>query len=176
MRSWGGVKRAGRPSACDRALSADLPLELKDSVEQRLRRRRAARNIDVDRNDAVAAANYRIAIVIVAATIGAAAHGDDVARLAHLVVNPSKRRSHLVAERAGNDHHIRLARARARSDAKPFKVIARHVHVDHLDRAAGKAEGHPPQRPGPGPGEQVLALRDEEALAVEFVTHLLEEL
>src|SRR5687768_3687666 len=97
-------------SALYRSDAADLPLQLHDAVEQGLGRRRAARNVDVDRNDAVAAAHHRIGIMIIAAAIGAAAHRDDVARLRHLVVDPPQRRRHLVAERSGDDHHVRLAR------------------------------------------------------------------
>src|SRR6056297_3586900 len=50
----------------DGAGAADLPLKLEDAIEQRLRRRRAARHVDVDRHDAVTAPDHRIGIVIVA--------------------------------------------------------------------------------------------------------------
>src|SRR5450432_931584 len=76
-----------KPSAFDRAGAADLLLQQQHAVEQRLRRRRAARNIDVDRHDAVAAAHHRIGIVVVAAAIAAGAHRDHVTRLGHLVVD-----------------------------------------------------------------------------------------
>src|SRR5690348_11532293 len=46
------------------AFAADLPLQLQNSVDQRLGGRRASRDIDVDRHDAVASADHRIAIVI----------------------------------------------------------------------------------------------------------------
>ena len=61
-------------SAENRPCAADLLLQLQDAVEQRLGGRRAARHIDVDRHDAVAAAHHRIGIVVIAAAIGAAAH------------------------------------------------------------------------------------------------------
>src|SRR3546814_12754478 len=64
------------------------------------------------------------------------------------------RRRQLVAERARDDHHVRLARARARRGTEALQVVARHVGVHHLDRAAGEAEGHPPQRAGARPVEQ----------------------
>src|SRR3546814_18631924 len=41
-----------------------FPLQRHDSVKQRLGGRRAARHIDVNRNDPVAAAHHRIAVVI----------------------------------------------------------------------------------------------------------------
>ena len=39
--------------------------------------------------------------------------------------------------------------------------------MDHLNRAAGQTEGHPPQGTGAGPGEEVLGGRDHEALLVQ---------
>src|SRR3546814_8540105 len=75
----------------------------------------------------VAAAHHRIAGVIIAAAIGAASHRDDVARLRHQVVDAAQRRGHLVAQRARDDHHVRLARTRARRSAETLQVIARHV-------------------------------------------------
>ena len=75
----------------------DLLLQLQDAVEQRLGRRRAARHVDVDRHDAVAAAHHRVGIVVVAAAVGAGAHRDHPARLGHLVVDLAQRRRHLVA-------------------------------------------------------------------------------
>jgi len=42
----------------------------------------------------------------------------DVARLRHLVVDLAQRRGHLVAQRAGDDHHVGLARRGARGKPK----------------------------------------------------------
>src|SRR5258705_3164699 len=75
------------PSPLDRADAADLLLQQQHAVEQRLRGRRAARHVDVDLDDAVAAAPERVRTMIVAAAIGAGAHRNDVARLRHLVVD-----------------------------------------------------------------------------------------
>src|SRR5688500_2436345 len=72
--SCGAMRGAGlaMSSTLYRADAADLPLQLHDAVEQGLGGRRAARDIDVDRNDAVAAAHHRIGIMIIAAAVGAA--------------------------------------------------------------------------------------------------------
>src|SRR5688572_1966397 len=69
--SCGAMRGAGLAMASTlyRADAADLPLQLHDSVEQGLRRRRAARHVDVDRDDAVAAAHHRIAVMIIAAAV-----------------------------------------------------------------------------------------------------------
>src|SRR5437764_1251748 len=94
----------------DRSGAADLLLQQQYAVKQRLGGRRTARHVDIDRHDAVATAHHRIGIVVVAAPVGAGAHGDDVARLRHLVVDLAQRRRHLVGQRAGDDHHVGLAR------------------------------------------------------------------
>src|SRR5476651_1907058 len=76
-----------KPLAFDGSGAPDLLLQQHHAVKQRFRRRRAARHVDVDWYDAVAAAQHRIRIMIVAAAIGARSHRDDVARLRHLVVD-----------------------------------------------------------------------------------------
>src|ERR1051326_926623 len=71
-------------SALDRAGAADLLLQQHHAIEQRLGRGRTAGHVNVDRHDTVASTHDRIGIVIVAAAIGAGAHGDHVARLLSL--------------------------------------------------------------------------------------------
>src|SRR5579871_328664 len=51
------------PLPLDRSDPADLLLQQHHPIEQRLGGRRAARNVDVDRHDSVAAAHHRIGIV-----------------------------------------------------------------------------------------------------------------
>ena len=144
-------------------VAPDLALQLDDAVEQRLGRRRAAGHVDVHRHDAVAAAHHRVGIVIVAAAVRARAHRDDPARLGHLVVDLAQRRRHLVDQRAGDDHDVRLARARAEHDAEPVEVVAGRAGVHHLDRAARETERHRPRRPGARPIDELVDRRDFEA-------------
>ena len=73
----------------------DLLLELQDAVHERLGRGRAAGHVDVDGDDAVAAAHRRVGVVVVAAAVGAAAHGDHPAGLGHLVVHFAEGGGHL---------------------------------------------------------------------------------
>src|SRR5690606_23358731 len=82
----------------DGPFAADLPLQLHHAVKQRLRGRRAAGNVDVDRDDAVAPAHHRVAVVVVAAAVGARAHADHVLGVRHLVVDLAQCRGHLVAQ------------------------------------------------------------------------------
>src|SRR5262245_19928006 len=112
------------PSALDGAGTADLLLQQEDAVEQRLGRWRAAGHVDIDRHDAIASAHDRIGVVVIAPAVGARTHGDDVARLRHLVVDLAQRRRHLVGQRPGHDHHVRLARRPSRSEAEPLRVVA----------------------------------------------------
>src|SRR3546814_4298575 len=72
------TRRSSDLSAFDRPDAADFPLQLHHAIEQGLGGRRAAGNIDVDRHDAVAAAHHRIAVMIIAAAIGAAAHRNHI--------------------------------------------------------------------------------------------------
>src|SRR5437867_7362621 len=75
--NWSSFMRSTR----DGVFAADLGLQLQDAVEQRLRRGRAAGHVDIHRHDAVAAAHHGVAVVVVAATIGAGTHAEHPARL-----------------------------------------------------------------------------------------------
>lgn len=55
-----------------------------------------SRNININRNDAIAAANDRVTVVVVATTVGTATHGDDPTGVGHLIVDLTQGRSHLV--------------------------------------------------------------------------------
>ncbi len=133
---------------CDGALAADLLLELEHPVEERLGRWRTPRDVDVDGHDAVAAAHDRVRVVVVAAAVRARPHGHDPARPGHLVVDLAQDGRHLVCERPGDDHDVRLAGRRAEDDAEAVLVVARHGHVHHLDGAAREAKGHWPEGAG----------------------------
>ena len=112
-------------------MRTDLLLELEAAVEQGLGGGGAPGDVNVDRDDPVAAAHhlekntqkfihqssdpkprnagtlwwfrehavlgrfYRVGVVVVAATVGAGAHGDDPLGLRHLVVHLAERRGHL---------------------------------------------------------------------------------
>ena len=132
------------PVSDDRASAPDLLLQQQDAVDQGLGGRRAARDVDVDRHDPVAAAHDRVAEVVVAAAVGAGAHRQHVARLGHLVVDLAERRRHLVAQGAGHDHHVRLARAGAEHQAEPVEVVARGgaCIISTAQQARPKVIGH----------------------------------
>mmetsp|Transcript_19324 Transcript_19324/g.76950 ORF Transcript_19324/g.76950 Transcript_19324/m.76950 type:complete len:263 (-) Transcript_19324:36-824(-) len=141
-----------------RAVGLDLFLELEQAVEERLGRRRAARDVDVDRDDAVDAAHDGVRVVVVSAAVGAAAHREHEARLGHLVVDLAERGRHLVGERAGDDHDVGLPRRRAEHHAEALHVVPRGRRVHHLHRAAREPERHRPQRPAPRPVHELVHL------------------
>ncbi|KAL2125767.1 hypothetical protein VTI74DRAFT_2810 [Chaetomium olivicolor] len=58
-----------------------LALQLEDAVHERLARRRAAGHVDVHRHNPVAPTHHAVAVVVVAAAVGAGAHRDDPARV-----------------------------------------------------------------------------------------------
>ena len=67
--------------------SLNLFLQLEDSIEQSFGRGGTSGDVDVDGDDAIATANHRVRIMIIAASVGAAAHGNHPAGLRHLIVH-----------------------------------------------------------------------------------------
>jgi hypothetical protein len=49
-----------------------------------------------------------------------------------------------------------LTRRRAGGEAETLGIVARHRHLHHLGRAAGKSERHAHQRAGARPGDQFI--------------------
>ena len=143
------------PHPCDLG-HPHLPLRLEDAVHEGLAGGRAAGDVDVDGDDPVTAADDAVRVVVVAAAVGAAAHGDDPAGLGHLVVNLAEGGRHLVGEGAGHDHDVRLPRGRAEDDAHAVLVVPRGREVHHLHGAAGQAEGHGPQGRLPAPVDNLV--------------------
>ena len=122
----------------------NLLLQLKDAVEQRLSRWRAPGDVNVNGNDPVDAPDDAVAVVVVPSSIGAAAHADDPFGVGHLVVALADGGGHLVADGAGDDHDVGLARGGPEDDAQAVLVVSRHGRVHHLDAAAGEGKGERP--------------------------------
>src|SRR5512135_2604081 len=158
---------------CNGVGSFDLVLQLDDAIQQRLGSRWATGNVDIHRNDAVTTTNHRIGIMVIAAAVCARAHRDHPARLSHLVVNLAQSRGHLVAQRTGHDHYIGLTRAGTEcAGTKTVQVIARQCRMHHLNRTAGEAEGHRPQRTSACVVDhRVRSCRDETLFKYAFNTH-----
>ena len=133
-----------------------LALKLEDAVHEGLAGRGAAGDVDVDGNDAVAAADDAVAVVVVAAAVGAAAHADDPAGLGHLIVDLAQGGSHLVGQGTGDDHDIGLARGGTENDTQAVLIVPRGGQVHHLEGAAGETEGHGPEGRLPSPVDNLV--------------------
>src|SRR5437868_278397 len=100
----------------------DLLVEGEDGVDQRLGPGRASWRVHVDGHDLVDALDDGVVVEHAAAT-GAHAHGDDPLGLHHLVVDLTEHRRHLLADAAGDDHEVGLARGAAEHlHAEPGQV------------------------------------------------------
>src|SRR5678816_2740674 len=110
-----GCRELATPLLLD-VLGGDLLLEPDDPLEQRLRPGRAARDVDVDRQDLVDALGDRVRVPVRAAAVGARAHRDHVLRVGHLLVEPLDRGCHLVGDGAGDDDEIGLTGAGREGD------------------------------------------------------------
>src|SRR5512144_2830019 len=100
-------------------LVLDLLLQEHDPVEDQLRPGRAARDVHVDRDDAVDALDGGVAPLVAAARARAVAHGDAPLGLRHLLPEADQRAGHLGREGAGDDEHVRLPRAGAEREHAP---------------------------------------------------------
>src|SRR5467141_104528 len=145
----------------------DLFLELEDGVEQRLRPRRAARDVNIDGNDLIAALDDSV-IVENAARRGASPHGDDPLGFWHLIIELTDDRGHFLRKAAGNDHKIGLARRGAKHfGTEARNVKARGSHGHHFDGAAGETETERPDRTLPRPVHGLVELREDDAFVFE---------
>ena len=131
-RSGGDVQREQFSRACSSSVISpsrlraelhvhDLVVQLEDRVQQHLRPRRAAGQVDVDRHDVVDALHDRV-VVEHAAGRRADAHGDDPLGLGHLVVDLPQHRRHLLADPAGDDHQVGLRAASTRVFSMPNRA------------------------------------------------------
>ena len=158
----GAAAAVARPPAEVR-LGEDHRAQLDDPVHQRLRARRAAGDVDVDRHELV---RRHDRVVVEHAHRGRArAHGDGPPRLEHLVVDAPHDRRHLDRDAARQDQQVGLAGG----GAERLAAEARHVHAraherHHLDRAAREPERAREDRVGGGPVAGLLERRREDAL------------
>jgi hypothetical protein len=125
----------------------DLLLQLQHTVQQRLRRWRAAGHININGNNTITASHHRIRVVVVAAAVGAATHRDYPPGFGHLVVHFAERGRHLVGQRAGNNDTVGLPRGGSEDDTITIHVVTWSGDVHHLYGATGQTEG---QRPDGG--------------------------
>lgn len=85
---------------------AHLALQLKYAVHQRFSSRGTSGDVNIDRDNAVAAPNDAVAVVVVTATICTGTHADNPARLRHLIVDLAQSWGHLVSQCARYNHDV----------------------------------------------------------------------
>lgn len=66
---------------------------------------------------------------------------------------------HLVGERTGDDHAVRLSRTGAKDDAEAVQIVAGGAGVHHFHSAASETKSHGPDGPTTGPVHQIVNLR-----------------
>ena len=161
-----------RNSALPRPVSfwpSIFALQFHEGVEQRLRPRRAAGDVNVDRDVAIDSFQNIVALLERSAGNGAGAHRDDVFRVGHLVVEPDDLRRHFFGHGAGHDHEIGLARRGAENfAAEAREIVARGGGRDHLDRATGEPELERPDRILPAPIIKLLHRGHPDALLLQL--------
>jgi hypothetical protein len=136
-------------------LRLDLLLQDLEAVEHLLGARRAARHVDVDRDDAVGALHGRV-VVVEAARRGADAERHHPLRLAHLLVDAEQHRRLLDVDGADDHQQVGLARREARElGAEARDVVAARHRAHVLHAAAGGDERVLEERVRARPAERV---------------------
>ena len=114
--------------------------QLQHSVHQRLRARRAARDVHVDRHELVGGDER---VVVEDAHRGAAgAHRDRPLRLEHLVVDAAHDRRHLDRDAPGEDQQVGLARR----GAEGLEAEARDVDAGRRRSTSSRSRSRPGRR------------------------------
>src|SRR6185437_7496547 len=154
------------------ALFVDFALQLHQRVQQHLRTRRAAGNVNVHGNHLVHALHNRV-IIEHAAGSRAHAHRNHPLRLGHLIVELLDHRRHFLRNAPRDDHQVRLPRRAA----KNFRAESRHVEsrrreAHHLNRATRQPKRHRPNRTPPRPVHQLVQLREQNPFLLQEICRL----
>lgn len=102
-----------------------------------------------------------VTIVVISATIGAAAHWNNPAGLGHLIVDLAQGGGHFVREGTSNDHDVGLARTGTENDAETIEIITGSTCRMKEDEIKDKGEisGMFKKMESMGEGERLAAAR-----------------
>ena len=131
-------------------LRAFLKKQSNSQVRER-RLRLTSRHVNIHRDDTVTSPNDRVAVVVVASTVGAAAHADNPARIGHLIVDLAQGGRHLVRQCTSHNHNIGLTRGGTENNSQTILIVTGGGKMHHLDGTAGETEGHRPEGALTGP-------------------------
>jgi len=125
-RAWPSTgARPVTPSTCGGAAGIEAPERDQDAEDDRLRPRRAAGNIDVDRQNLVDAAGARVTFPDDATGGGAGAHGDHDARVGNSLDGAAHGGLQVARDRAGDHDAVGVARGGDEVDAEATHVVHR---------------------------------------------------
>jgi hypothetical protein len=141
-------------------IAHDFLLQLQTSVQQSFSSRGAARDVDINGDNTVYTSYHRVGVVVVATTVGARAHRNNVSWFGHLVVHFTQGRSHLVSECTSDNHDIRLPRRRTEDNSITIEVVTTSPRVHHLNGTASQPKRHRPNRALPRPILDSVQLSD----------------
>ena len=128
-----------------------LLLQLEDTEHESFGGWGATWNVDIHGHNSVTPSCNRVRVMVVAASVRAAAHADDPSGVRHLIVDLSQGWCHLVGQRSGHDHHITLARRSSENYTQPILIVSWSGKMHHLDGTAGQSKSHGPKGALSGP-------------------------
>merc|ERR1711934_1067763 len=131
-------------------------LKLKEAIHECFSCRGAARHIDVNRDNSVAASDHGIRVVIIAPTICTASHAHHPTWLWHLIVDFSEGGGHLICESSRNNDNISLPRGGSEDNSIPVHVISRCSYVHHLHSTTCQTKCQGPEGAFPAPVNKVI--------------------
>ena len=138
------------------ARCCDLLVQPGETVQQRLRARRASWHIHIYRDQLIRALGDAVRIPVWSPAVGAGTVRDHIARLGQPLVGAQHHWCHLVSHRTRHHQDIGPPRLmRDRLDAEPFEVALAHRCRHEFDGAAGQPEIEHPQRVLAAEGELV---------------------
>ena len=161
----------------EETLQLHFALQLHQAVKHRFGPRRTAGYIDIDRQNLVHAVQHVVRLLEGSAADGAAAHGDHILRIGHLVVKAPEHRGHFVGDGAGDHDEVGLTRRGAgHFEPKPGEIVTRRAHGHELDAAAARGEGQRPQAVAAAPLDQLVQTAHDHVRIVvaQFGDHLFE--
>lgn len=118
----------------------------KRTYHQRLTRWWATWHVDIHRHNTIATSRHGVTVVVISTSVRTRPHGDNPSWIRHLIINLSQRRSHLVRESTSNNHNVGLTRGSSKNDTESILIVSRSGEMHHFNGAAGKSEGHGPER------------------------------